>query len=85
MANHPITVYGTTWCGDCYRARRFLQQHSIPYTWIDIDSDRAGEQFVIVTNRGKRRVPTIILADGQILIEPTDQALATSLGISHAR
>jgi len=76
-----ITMYGTRWCGDCRRARRFFQQHDIPYTWVDINRDRQAEKFVIQTNNGNRSVPTIVFADGTILVEPSDQELAAKLKI----
>ena len=76
-----ITVYGTTWCGDCRRVRTFLDTKQIPYAFINIDQDKEGEQFVIKTNRGMRSVPTIVFEDGSILVEPSTKTLADKLGI----
>jgi glutaredoxin-like protein len=81
MANSTITVYGTNWCGDCRRARRFLDYHKIPYVWIDIDTNPEAEKFVLETNRGMRSVPTILFADSSILVEPSNSRLAEKLGI----
>ena len=81
MAGTKIVVYGTRWCGDCYRARSFLDRHAIPYDWIDIDLDRAGEGLVLKINHGMRSVPTILFEDGSILVEPSTQALAQKLGV----
>jgi mycoredoxin len=76
-----IIIYGTEWCGDCRRARRFLDQHKIPYQWINIDRDREAEQFVRATNGGMRSVPTIVFPDKTILVEPPSYLLAKKLGI----
>jgi len=75
-----IVVYGTKWCGDCHRARRFLDLKKLPYTWIDIDQDKEAELYVIRTNRGMRSVPTIVFGDGSVLVEPSELALARKLG-----
>ena len=76
-----IIIYGTEWCGDCRRARRFLDQHKIPYQWINIDRDREAERFVLATNGGMRSVPTIVFPDKSILVEPASYLLAQKLGI----
>jgi glutaredoxin-like protein len=80
MSLERILIYGVTWCGDCRRVQRFLQQQNIPYDWINIDKDKNGEKFVIDTNNGYRSVPTIIFPDGTILVEPTTTQLAQKLG-----
>lgn len=74
-----ITVYGTSWCGDCNRARRFFDERSIAYTWIDIDTDLQARKFVEETNHGFRSVPTIIFPDGSILVEPSYSQLVKKL------
>lgn len=66
-----IIVYGTCWCGDAKRALKILDERKADYKWIDIDKDKAGEEFVIQTNNGFRSVPTIIFPDGSILVEPS--------------
>lgn len=82
MTETEIIVYGTTWCWDCRRAQKFMEQNNITYTFIDIDRDKAGELYVLQTNRGMRSVPTILFADGSILVEPSTKTLAEKLGIS---
>lgn len=80
MNDQPeITVYGADWCPDCRRAKRLLDERQIPYRWVDIDKDREGEKFVIQTNRGNRSVPTIVFADGSILVEPSNAELSEKL------
>lgn len=76
-----ITMYITEWCGDCRRARRFLDAQHIPYQLINIDGDRQAEQYVRSVNAGNRSVPTIVFPDGTLLVEPSNQQLAGKLGI----
>lgn len=81
MTHSKITVYATRWCGDCRRARRFLEKHQIPFEWIDIDHDPKAEQYVLEVNHGMRSVPTIVFEDGSILVEPSNAQLESKLNI----
>ena len=76
-----ITVYGTHWCPDCRRSKQFLGEHKIPYHWVDIEQDKAGEQYVMEKNTGKRIIPTIEFSDGSILVEPSNADLAARMGL----
>ncbi len=80
-ASPRITVYGAYWCPDCRRSKQFLGEHQIPYHWVDIEQDQAGEAYVQQKNQGKRLIPTIELPDGTILVEPTNAELAARLGL----
>ncbi len=82
MVEKVITVYGTWWCGDCSRTRRFFDQNHVDYIWVDIDTDEGGEEFVLSTNHGMRSVPTIIFKDGAILVEPTEKELKHKLDLT---
>ncbi|MEE9285939.1 MAG: FAD-dependent oxidoreductase [Dehalococcoidia bacterium] len=77
---YPI-VYGTTWCPDCKRSKRFLGEHRIPYTWVDVEQNAQGMSRIIELNNGKQAVPTIVFQDSSVLVEPSNAELATQLGI----
>ncbi len=77
-----ITLYGTEWCGDCFRTRQFFKNHSISFEFINIDRNKDGEQFVIQYNHGMRSVPTIVFEDGSVLVEPSNKELANKLGLN---
>ncbi len=79
MALEKIIVYGTTWCPDCARSKRWLEKHSIAYTWYDIEKDAAAREYVVKVNHGNRSVPTILFPDGSVLVEPSDAKLAEKL------
>jgi len=81
MSSQVIKVYATDWCGDCYRAKYFLDQKHIPYHWIDIDKSERAKKFVMEQNQGKIIVPTIIFQDGTMLIEPSTDELMDKLGL----
>ena len=81
MTGSQITIYGAYWCPDCRRSKQFLGEHQIPYHWVDIEQDKAGEAYVLAKNAGKRIIPTIEFGDGSILVEPSNAALAARLGL----
>ena len=83
--NRPtITMYGTVWCGDCKRAKKFLGEQRIQYSYVDVEQDNDGLAFVERVNDGKQIVPTIDFGDGSILVEPSNAELAAKLGLRTA-
>ena len=85
MAQSGITMYGTTWCGDCSRAKMVLDARGVAYRWVDIGEDRAARDHVRQLQNGGQTVPTIVFEDGSILIEPSNAELAQKLdGTSEA-
>lgn len=78
----PIVVYGASWCPDCRRTKRFLDGHKIPYEWHDIDEDDQALRIVQEIQDGGRTIPTVVIDDGLgPLFEPTDEELASRLGL----
>lgn len=76
-----ITVYGTDWCSDCIRAKRFFTSHGIAFQSIDVEGDAEADKLVRDLQGGDRRVPTVVFEDNTHLVEPTHQELAEKLGI----
>ena len=81
MTDPKVTVYGAYWCPDCRRSKKFLGEQFIPYRWVDIEQDLAGEAYVLEKNKGKRIIPLIEFQDGSFLVEPTNAELAKKLGL----
>jgi glutaredoxin-like protein len=76
-----IKVYGTTWCGDCNRAKAFMDEHNVEYEWTNLDEETEFVELVLQINNGQRRVPTIVFPDGSVLVEPSNAELAEKLTI----
>jgi len=76
-----ITVYGAPWCPDCKRAKKFLAEHRVAYEWVDIDEDAEALRYVEQVQNGGRTIPTVVFADGSMLLEPSDEELARKLGL----
>ena len=73
MEKETIKVYGAKWCGDCYRAKRILDNNEINYQWVDFGQEPGARKFVSQVNDGKIIVPTHVFLDGSILAEPSKQ------------
>jgi glutaredoxin-like protein len=82
MVSSQIAMYGTAWCPDCTRSKRWLDRHGIPFTWHDIEKDEKARAYVVQVNHGNRSVPTLVFSDGSILVEPSDAELAKKLGVA---
>jgi glutaredoxin len=79
----PITMYGTTWCPDCWRAKSFLKKRGLSFREVDIDVDPVAEEVVLKANNGKRMVPTLEVDGRYFACSPFDaEQLAEELNIS---
>jgi glutaredoxin len=77
-----ITLYGTTWCPDCRRAKAFLKERGVSFREVNIEEDPSGEAIVIKANNGKRTVPTIEVSGRYFACSPFDaEQLAEELNI----
>lgn len=84
MAHTDITVYGTLWCSDCKRTKKFFGEQRVHYEFVDIDGDPSGLAAVERANNGKHIIPVLQFADGSTLIEPSNAELARKLGLQTA-
>lgn len=78
-----ILLYGADWCPDCRRAKAYLKENNIAYTFIDVDLDKEATAKVEAINNGKRIIPTLILK-GKSYTNPDNIELASLLGINEA-
>ena len=81
MSHTNIKMYGTVWCSDCKRSKKFFGEQRVHYDFIDIDEDPAGLKIVEELNKGKQIIPTILFDDGSTLVEPSNAELAQKLGL----
>lgn len=79
---HPpdhILMYATPYCGDTRRARRVLDEMGVAYEFVDLRHDPAASRLVEGITGGFRSSPTILFPNGQVLVEPSEQALRAQL------
>jgi mycoredoxin len=67
-----VTVYGTTWCADCRRAKRFLRDRGVVFREVNIDETPEAAELVLRVNDGRRKVPTIEVDGRYFACSPFD-------------
>jgi len=81
MSHTNIKLYGTSWCGDCKRAKQFFGEQRVHYDFVDVDADAEAMAYVENVNDGKQIIPVIVFEDGSTLVEPSNADLAEKLGL----
>lgn len=81
MSQNNIKLYGTNWCSDCKRSKKFLGEQRVHYDYINIEEDVGGQAYVQKIQNGGLSIPTIVFGDGSMLIEPSNAQLAAKLGL----
>jgi mycoredoxin len=76
-----ITLYTSTYCGSARSVERLLRENGVAMEVINIDNDPEARRRLIELNGGYASVPTLILADGSRLTEPSLAAVRQTLGI----
>ena len=67
----PLTMYTTQWCAFCRRLKSQLARDGITMTEVDIERDPAAAEYVMSVNGGNQTVPTVVLPDGAVLVNPS--------------
>ena len=78
---NEILLYGADWCPDCRRAKTYLKENNIEFTFVDVDLDKEATAKVEAINKGKRIIPTLIIK-GKSYTNPNNIELASVLGIN---
>ena len=83
----PLKMYTTQWCGFCKRLKAQLGRVGVQITEVDIERDAAAAEFVMSVNGGNQTVPTLLVADGSTMVNPSAaqvQARLAELGAAQA-
>lgn len=56
----PVTIYTTTTCPFCVRAKQVLKSNDVPFEEIDVSNDDARRKWLL-ENTGQRTVPQIFI------------------------
>ena len=73
-----ITMYCTSWCVDCHRAKKFLVERGVNFVEVNIDEDVDAEDLVFQVNEGRRKVPTIKVGERFFACSPFDPYVLSS-------
>ena len=80
----PVRMYTTSWCPDCWRAKRFLKSNRIEFEEISIEQNLEAAELVMKHNLGKRRVPTFEI-NGAFYGNPPLSELERIVGVDRGR
>lgn len=83
MLSCKVIIYGTTWCGDCKRAKSLLERKGVSYEWINIEEQAGAEDKMLQLSNGVMKVPTILFPEGAVLVEPSNEELLDQLEKTH--
>ena len=75
---HSITIYSTPTCHYCKMAKEYLTSKNIPFTAVDVSTDRARQEEMIKKS-GQLGVP-VIDVDGKIIVGFDKRKLDEYLG-----
>jgi glutaredoxin len=60
----PVTMYATSWCGYCKKAREYFRKKNIAYTEYDIEKDEQAKSRY--DSFGGRGVPVIFVGEERL-------------------
>ena len=75
-----VIMYCRSWCGDCRRARAWLEAHHIAYTEIDVEDDASAHARAAAHNEGRLHTPTFEIG-GDVCVDFRPDLLMEMLGI----
>jgi thioredoxin reductase (NADPH) len=74
-------VVGHRWSARSSGVREFLARNQVPYRWY-LSDEAEGQALLSAAEADGERLPVVITADGKALVEPSDQDLASSVGLA---
>jgi thioredoxin reductase (NADPH) len=77
-----LILLGSRHSAPTLRLREFLTRNAHPYTYIDLDTDKASQELLDRFNVKVDEIPVIICGQGYVLRNPTIQKLADCLGFN---
>lgn len=77
-----LILLGSRHSAQTLRLREFLTRNGHPYTYVDLDTDKASQELLDRFNVGLDEIPVTICGTGTVLRNPTIQKLADCLGFN---
>ena len=76
-----LRIVGSKYDRDTFRLRDFLAKNRVPFTWIDLESDRAIDKLLQQFEVKRDNLPIVLFGDSSVLKNPDNVKLAEVLGI----
>jgi thioredoxin reductase (NADPH) len=77
----PIQIVGQQWAPRSHELRDLLDRNAIAYRFHAHDSP-AGRQLLREVGQDGSRLPVLVLFDGRVLVDPSNQEGAAAIGIA---
>ena len=77
-----VILMGSLHSANTLRLREFLSRNGYPYTFVDLDRDKASQELLDRFKVGMSDIPVVICNSRDVLRNPTPQALADCLGLN---
>jgi thioredoxin reductase (NADPH) len=77
-----VTMLGSRYSSNTLRLSEFLTRNGHSYTYIDLDSDKASQEFLDRMDIKPEDIPVVICSGKSVLRNPTNQQLAERLGLT---
>lgn len=78
-----LTLYGAGWCPNTLQAKVFLQNHNIPFEYVNVEVSQEATAQIAEYLGGKPVVPTLVW-EGKAYPNPDETLLVSLLGINPA-
>ncbi len=76
-----IRVVGSVWSPPTHDVKDFLARNQVPYRFLDVEQD---EDAAAVLDAAGGKMPTVLLPDGDKLVQPDRAELAARIGMHTA-
>jgi thioredoxin reductase (NADPH) len=77
-----VAVLGSQHSSNTLRLREFLTRNSLPYRYVDLDSDKASQELLDRFDIKLEDIPIVICGGKKVLRNPENQQLAECLGFT---
>jgi thioredoxin reductase (NADPH) len=77
-----IVLMGSRYSSNTLRLREFLTRNEHPFTYVDLDADKASQELLDRFHVDPADIPVIVCSGGTVLKNPTIQKLADCLGLN---
>ncbi|MEU5694409.1 FAD-dependent oxidoreductase [Actinosynnema sp. NPDC020468] len=78
-----VRVVGHRWSPRSYEVRDFLARNSVPFRWHALDdADQEAARLLAAADLDGSRLPVVVTAQGEALVQPSDGELADRVGLS---
>jgi thioredoxin reductase (NADPH) len=78
-----VRVVGHRWSPRSYEVRDFLARNSVPFRWHSLDdADCEAARLLAAADLDGSRLPVVVTAEGDSLVQPSDAELAAKVGLT---